>query len=178
MSKYVISLVTVLTVGVASFSTPTVSAAPVPPTVTGPAQVDAAFDAPFTWDAVPGATSYYYWLINLDDGTKFDGGPLSLSDIGDPQDPSYKTANNFEHGARYRLWVRVNTAEGTSSWAPHWDFSIEPFLPPVITGPEQDNTSTAARLTWEPVHGATAYYYWIANLDDGTKFAGGRVEVS
>jgi hypothetical protein len=92
-------------------------AMPVPPTPpTGFSVLNANTASPtVTWNAVPGATHYAIWFINLDTNTLVSGATgLTTNSF---------TASGLTSG-NYRIWVRAYNGTGSSTWSSPFDFDV------------------------------------------------------
>lgn len=138
-------------------------AAPGRPALTGPVPVtgDVAVksDFPvFTWDAVPGATTFDLW-VNAVSGNVSQ--IIRVNDI--PAGTSYTHDEGLPEGT-YKAWLRgFNSAGEVGEWSRPIEFSLDVPGPakPTITGPVPASggavgTSTPT-ITWTSLGGASTY---------------------
>lgn len=109
------------------------------------APVNPTFDATpeFSWEAIPGATSYDLYIWN-------GGGPIEMNGL---TETSYTPMADLAPGTS-RWWVRAHGAGGSTSWSGVSLFNVTGK--PVITTPISGNL-----LQWTPVDGATSYVVYI-----------------
>lgn len=125
--------------------------------VIGPRGASSNQTPEFVWTPIDGATDYEIWLELLGGN----GNPVINPTVSAT---SYRVHHPLDIG-RYRLWVRANLANGsTSSWMTSaFQVSVAPVVLPVPDSVPSQNPT----ISWAHVDGATSYRLYIQNATAG-----------
>jgi hypothetical protein len=123
------------------------------PTVTGPLGASDNTRPTITWEVVSGATSYEVWLQLLGG----DSNPVVNPTV---TGTSFELTSDLGIG-RYRAWVRAAFEGGARTGWATGDFQIN-SAPEISSLPPNGDDRTPT-ITWNAVHGATAYRVFVRN---------------
>ena len=117
----------------------------------------------FTWDAIPGATSYNAWL------NRVDVQPAEVVEVVPVSGTSYQPTSELPFG-KYKLWIR-GVAESTSPNLPDVitnfsvGFEFEVGGRPVVTSSALTSDTTPT-FTWDAVGEATSYEVFVSDASN------------
>jgi hypothetical protein len=121
----------------------------------------------YTWNASPGASSYYLIVMNTSGvavGSWYTAAELGCGSGTCTATPSKGLAN----GTSYNWFVMAANDLGTSAWSAGMTISVSasgPSVPmaPTLLAPSGNATSLRPAFTWNASPGATSYYFLVQN---------------
>lgn len=133
------------------------------PTLIGPAGSLSTGAPTFSWNAVPGADHYYFWLNDMTTNTA--GQVKNANVVGTSLTP----ATPLHAGDRYQWWVQALDSTGTnaSAWSTPFDFAVATLGQPTLIGPTGAAASDTPTFTWNATAGADHYDIWVDDQTTG-----------
>jgi len=124
----------------------------------------------YTWNAVPGARSYYLW-VNDSKGNRINQW-YTAEQAGCPAGTGQCTLNpsvELSPGLG-QWWIRTRNGAGDGPWSVGMNFSVNIALPGVATlvSPSGSISSTTPTFRWDEVPGALWYHLYV-NDSTGNK---------
>jgi hypothetical protein len=133
-----------------------------PPILSAPANgaTGVSLNTAFSWNAVPGATSYFLEASPSSDFT------INVLESAGLTSPAF-TATGLISGTLYYWRVYASNAIGTGGWSATWTFTT---ALPVLSAPANAATNVATNPTfsWSAVPGATSYFFEASPSSDFT----------
>jgi hypothetical protein len=127
----------------------------------------------FTWNAVPGASSYYLWVNDTSAAPRI-AQWMSATDANCGSGTGNCSASPsvvLASGAG-RWFVQTWNSFGYGPWSAALDFSIVGLVAPTLMSPTGTISSSGPTFTWNAVSGATYYYLWVNDSGSAPKFTG------
>ena len=145
------------------------------PAAVSPTGANILINAPFTFNALPGATNYQIWLQDMTTNT---GAPTTFtaSQAGCAAGTgtcSYIMAAPLVAGHSYGWVVAAQNAIGQGPWSSALSFTVggTPAAPAIAT-PANNGITTTPSFTLNAVSGATNYVIWLQDMttNSGTPY--------
>jgi hypothetical protein len=121
------------------------------------------YNPTYTWDVVPGATSYYLWV----------DAPSAKGLIKQWFTPAQANCNGTTcsvtpmttlGGGSHAWAIQARSSAGNGHWSTPMTFSLTPPTIPAATvarTPSGSTSDTTPTYTWDEVPGTAAYYLWV-----------------
>ena len=114
----------------------------------------------YSWDSVPGATSYFLW--GGDEEKAIVGGWFSATQLGCSSDEvcAAKPAQALTAG-EWQWWVKARNASEEGPWSEGASFTASAPAIPALVAPSGTITTRTPTYRWSSAEGAAWYEVWV-----------------